>query len=69
VEDLTHGLRKGIPKPNSHEGILSLAEIERKYILAALELTKGDKRLAAEKLNIGLTSLYRKLKEYEGFAP
>ncbi len=69
VEDLPHGLRKGIPKPNSHEGILSLAEIERKYILAALELTKGDKRLAAAKLNIGLTSLYRKLKEYEGFAP
>jgi two-component system response regulator HydG len=69
LEDLPHALWKGTPKPNSHEGILSLAEIERKYILAALELTKGDKRLAAEKLNIGLTSLYRKLKEYGSLTP
>ena len=64
LEDLPNVLRKGIPKPKSHDDIYPLEEIERKYILAALEMTKGDKRLAAQKLNIGLTSLYRKLKEY-----
>jgi two-component system response regulator HydG len=69
VEDLPPALRKGVPKPKGHDDIHPLEEIERKYILAALDLTKGDKRLAAEKLNIGLRSLYRKLKEYEGSAP
>jgi two-component system response regulator HydG len=68
-EDLPNALRKGTPKPNGYDDIHPLEEIERKYILAALEMTKGDKRLAAEKLNIGLTSLYRKLKEYEGYSP
>lgn len=65
VDDLPQTLRKGTSKPDSHDDIHPLEEIERKYILTALEMTKGDKRLAAEKLGIGLTSLYRKLKEYE----
>ena len=65
VEDLPPALRKGMPEPNSHDDIHPLEEIERKYILATLEMTRGDKKLAAEKLGIGLTSLYRKLKEYE----
>jgi DNA-binding NtrC family response regulator len=65
LEDLPGALRKRVLKPDGHDDIRPLEEIERTYILAALEMTKGDKRLAAEKLNIGLTSLYRKLKEYE----
>jgi DNA-binding NtrC family response regulator/predicted hydrocarbon binding protein len=64
VEDLPPGLRKEVPPSNGNGDVRPLDEIERKYILAALEMTKGDKRLAAQKLNIGLTSLYRKLKEY-----
>jgi transcriptional regulator with PAS, ATPase and Fis domain len=63
LEDLPPSSRK-VPKPKGHEDIHSLKEIERDYVLGALKVTKGDKRLAAEKLNIGLTSLYRKLKEY-----
>lgn len=62
VEDLPFSLRKGIPKPDSH--IHPLGEIERKYVQAALQLAKGDKRLTAEKLGISLPSLYRKLKTY-----
>ncbi|MBN2033403.1 MAG: sigma-54-dependent Fis family transcriptional regulator [Deltaproteobacteria bacterium] len=65
LEDLPKALRKGIPKPKSDDDIYPLSELERKYILATLEITKNDKRLAARKLNIGLTSLYRKLREYE----
>ncbi|MEW6358742.1 MAG: sigma-54 dependent transcriptional regulator [Planctomycetota bacterium] len=43
---------------------LNLTEIEKKAIRLALTRTSGDKRRAAEILNIGLSSLYRKIKEY-----
>jgi two-component system, NtrC family, response regulator AtoC len=45
-------------------GITPLAEIEKRAILHALEVTKGDRTMAAELLGIGRTTLYRKLKEY-----
>ncbi|NOZ22232.1 MAG: sigma-54-dependent Fis family transcriptional regulator [Planctomycetes bacterium] len=43
---------------------LDLSEIERKAIQLALAKTSGDKKRAAQLLNIGLSSLYRKIKEY-----
>jgi DNA-binding NtrC family response regulator len=47
----------------------TLREQVRKYeaaiILRAIEETNGDRRAAAQKLNIGLSSLYRKLEELE----
>ncbi len=64
AEELPGAIRKGLSLPHGQDEIRPLEEMERIHILAALEKTKGDKRLAAEKLNIGLTSLYRKLKEY-----
>jgi transcriptional regulator with PAS, ATPase and Fis domain len=42
----------------------TLAEMEKRAILTTLEQVKGDKLLAAKLLNIGKTTLYRKLKEY-----
>ena len=42
----------------------SLADIERDYILLALELTEGKKKEAAELLGIDRKTLYRKLEEY-----
>jgi two-component system response regulator HydG len=42
----------------------TLAEMEKRAILTTLEQVKGDKLLAARLLNIGKTTLYRKLKEY-----
>jgi len=42
----------------------SLAALERRAILKALEVTKGDKIAAARILGIGKTALYRKLKQY-----
>lgn len=47
------------------EGILPLAELERREILRAIAYTKGDRVAAAALLGIGRTTLYRKLKEYE----
>jgi two-component system, NtrC family, response regulator AtoC len=51
----------------------TLREQMRKYevalILRTIEETGGDRRAAAQKLNIGLSSLYRKLEEFAGHQP
>jgi transcriptional regulator with PAS, ATPase and Fis domain len=44
---------------------MTLAEMEKRLILSTLKTTKDDVLLAAEKLGIGKTTVYRKLKEYE----
>ncbi len=43
---------------------MTMAEVERATIEAALRETKGNRRKAAEILGIGERTLYRKLKEY-----
>ena len=48
--------------------VLPLAELERRHILHTIELTKGDRDAAALMLGIGRSTLYRKLKAYEGAA-
>jgi len=48
--------------PSDHG--LTMEEIERRAILAALAKTGGNRTLAAEVLGIGLRTLQRKLKEY-----
>ncbi len=48
----------------SEPAVLPLAEVEKRAILQAMEITKGDRTLAAAMLEIGRTTLYRKLKEY-----
>jgi two-component system NtrC family response regulator len=42
-----------------------LDEVEKLHILKVLEETEGNKTKTAELLGIGLTTLYRKLKEYK----
>lgn len=49
-------------RPN---GIVPMAEREKLTILNALAQVNGDKMVAARLLDIGKTTLYRKLKEYE----
>jgi DNA-binding NtrC family response regulator len=44
---------------------MSMAEIERLAIEAALKETRGNRRRAAELLGIGERTLYRKLREYQ----
>jgi DNA-binding NtrC family response regulator len=56
-------------KPSLFQGAVSLdvvplTEIEKRAILQAIEITKGDRSLAADLLGIGRTTLYRKLKSY-----
>jgi DNA-binding NtrC family response regulator len=43
---------------------LSLAEVERAYILEILRITGGNKSRAAEILGLDRKTLYRKLQEY-----
>lgn len=44
---------------------LDLAYIEKKHIERVLKLAKGNKTRAARMLNIGVSTLYRKLNEFE----
>jgi two-component system response regulator AtoC len=42
-----------------------LRALEARLIARALQQANDDRRLAAERLGIGLSSLYRKLEEFE----
>jgi DNA-binding NtrC family response regulator len=62
---------EGLPAPpvaSSTAGLLgkTIAEIEKEAILLALQASGGNRRKAAERLDIGLRTLQRKLKEYRG---
>jgi len=67
VGDLPSSLHYGTGEriPQSDE-LLPLEELERRAILRALRESSGDKLAAARLLGIGKTTLYRKLKQYEG---
>jgi DNA-binding NtrC family response regulator len=70
VGDLPSSLQYGAGEriPQSDE-LLPLEELERRAILRALREASGDKLAAARLLGIGKTTLYRKLKQYEGQSP
>jgi len=51
------------------ESGLTLAEVERRYILEELARAQGNKTQAAKSLGIGLKTLYRKLDAYESGRP
>ena len=63
VEAMPASVASSLPY-SGPKGIEPLADVERRAILSALEYTKGDRTLAAAMLDIGRTTLYRKLKEY-----
>jgi len=75
LEDLPEEIRQAFPRPvASKDTIRPLDEIEKEYILLALELNGGNQTHTAEQLNIGVATLYRKLKSYgkigdKGLAP
>ncbi len=72
-----HGERKGhsdsMPTPNVDDAgedvifplkIIPMAELERKAMQHALQITNGNLTLAAKKLGIGRATFYRKLEKY-----
>lgn len=65
VDDLPEEVRKALDGPVVAGGkVRRLAEIEREYVLAALELNGGNQMLTAGDLGIGTATLYRRLKRY-----
>jgi two-component system response regulator AtoC len=75
VADLPPAILRGtrpageLPAPSPGGGSLrdQMRKIEHAILMRAIEDAGGDRRLAAERLDIGLSSLYRKLEEYERF--
>ena len=57
------------PKRKQSHKILSLAEVEKRQILLALEITGGNRTQAAKILGIGLRTLRRKLNIYNARKP
>ena len=65
LEDLPEEVRHAFPTPVATVGsIRPLEDIEKEYILAALELNGGNQTRTARQLKIGSVTLYRKLKRY-----
>jgi DNA-binding NtrC family response regulator len=66
---LVGGLEPMVEAPVDHTVTLragmTMAEIERAAIEAALRESRGNRRRAAEVLQIGERTLYRKLREYQ----
>jgi len=71
VEDLPEKVRAYRPSRVLLGGedpteVLPLEEVERRYILWAVDALGGSKTLAAQKLGVDRKTLYRKLEQYEG---
>ena len=65
LEDLPEEIRQAFPRPVATRGtVRPLEEVEKEYIIAALELNDGNQTHTAEQLHIGSATLYRKLKSY-----
>ena len=62
VEDLPDDVR-AVPATDTGNPC-SLADVERRHILAVLQASDGNRTKAAATLGIGAATLYRKLKEY-----
>ncbi len=63
-EDLAEEVRQALPKFVAPGPVRPLDDVEKEYILAALELNGGNQTHTAEQLRIGSATLYRKLKSY-----
>jgi two-component system, NtrC family, response regulator HydG len=65
VEDLPEEIRQAPSKPSLAGGtVRPLEDIEKEYIIAALDLNAGNQTRTAAQLEISSATLYRKLKGY-----
>lgn len=69
VEDLPERIRNYEPRHvvvagDTLEELVSLEEVEKRYILKVLQAAGGNKSLAAQRLGVARRTLYRKLGEY-----
>jgi DNA-binding NtrC family response regulator len=69
VEDLPEKLREhagwhGLPSAPPDE-LITMEELERRYIIHVLKATEGNKRRAAQILGLDRATLYRRLARYD----
>jgi two-component system response regulator HydG len=65
LEDLPQEIGQAFPRPVATiGGVQPLGQVERDYIVAALELNGGNQTQTAQQLQIGTATLYRKLKRF-----
>jgi DNA-binding NtrC family response regulator len=68
VADWVEAIEPNEPTSTAHTVVIgpgmTMAEIEKAAIEAALRETRGNRRKTAEMLGIGERTLYRKLNEY-----
>ncbi|HVS65224.1 MAG TPA: sigma-54-dependent Fis family transcriptional regulator [Thermoanaerobaculia bacterium] len=65
VDDLPEEVRKAFPRPVAASGTVKpLAEVEKDYVLAVLDLNEGNRKRTSEQLEISSATLYRKLKSW-----
>ena len=64
MEQLAQVLNRWQVNGGGLDKVQPLAEIERREVMRALALCKGDICAAAKELRIGKTTLYRRLKEW-----
>jgi len=71
VDDLPERVRRAsvgkvIIATEEPNDLVSLEEVERRYILRVMEVVSGNKSLAADILGLDRSTLYRKLERYSG---
>jgi two-component system, NtrC family, response regulator HydG len=65
LTDLPEEIRQAFPRPVVNGGAVQpLEEVEKEYILAALELNDGNQTRTVRQLQIGPATGNRKLKSY-----
>jgi two-component system response regulator HydG len=64
LEDLPEEIRHTLPTGPTSGVVRPLDQVEKEYIVASLELNKGNQTRTAQQLHIGSATLYRKLKSY-----
>ena len=64
LDDLPEEVRQAIAIPSISGGVKALEDVEKEYIMAALNLNGGNQSSTAEQLGIGTATLYRKLRKY-----
>jgi DNA-binding NtrC family response regulator len=70
LDDLPEEVRQAFPRPVAAPGMVQpLANVEKDYILAVLEMNAGNQTRTAQQLQIGSATLYRKLKSYRVTVP
>lgn len=65
VDDLPEEIGLAIPSSYAPGDVRPLEDVERDYILAVVRANQGNRAAAAKQLEIGIATLYRKLKQYE----